>query len=161
MTFSSIFVHALIMYLHCIMMVNFRLWKMHRQSAKSIAIQSPLASQKSLVFCLFPLIVSRIWKEFLLSRWKLAIFSCIFHQDSLVERHEKRTGERTQSWQGALDVSLPGVPTSWSKAQQLQPFKETKPEAIPLTVMKLQTWVERLAEPEMVASEAVLECDYH
>ena len=54
-----------------------------------------------------------------------------------------------ESWQGALDVSLPGVPTSSrvaastaSEQQPPQPFKETKPEAIPLTVMKLQTRAE-------------------
>ena len=63
-------------------------------------------------------------------------------------------------------MSLPGVPTSSrvaastasaaSEQQPPQPFKETKPEAIPLTVMKLQTRAEASTASEAAATEAVI-----
>ena len=63
-------------------------------------------------------------------------------------------------------MSLPGVPTSSrvaastasaaSEQQPPQPFKETKPEAIPLTVMKLQTRAEASIASEAAATEAVI-----
>ena len=46
--------------------------------------------------------------------------------------------------------------TAASEAQQQQPFKETKPEAIPLTVMKLQTRAEASTASEAAATEAVI-----